>query len=643
MRRECFAVILYGIIGVILFAAIQAIAVHQVPEAVFRPLRTAIAGDTGIGDSLPRSRPSFATWSTVSILAATLTFSLAGAFVAAGIDDVGDEPVIAVAVAVGLTLVFAAPLTVVAISAPSFRPIRDPRRVPSGSPQVITPNGCLWCRTTTSTRWPGRSTACRRAWLNAKGCMQRSGPTSTRTRRTPPRPRRRPIPRRRGRRHRVLRRHPQLHHPRRARHRIRGRGTSQLAVGHHRADPSRPSRARQQVPRRRRTRRLRVPEALTDHADHAVAAAQEIQQRVRKTFGPDLRIGIGINTGNVIAGTIGGGGKLEFTLIGDPVNVAARVEQLTKETGDSILLTQATVDALHTQRQLEAEPTLCADETPRSTSTPLTPVTDPDEPRRHAANRTDPELSQMPKLVRRSWAPSVAGSTIGRVRNVRQVVGSTLFGLQLMLISVKCVKAVVVAIASWALVACGTAEAPDPQPTAPTTEPTKATEPAQESDMKIEIRIGDQRFRATLDDSAAARDLIDQLPVTVNMSDHGGVEKTGRLPSEPPSTANLTAPTPTSVTSATTPRATTSSCTTAISRTTRALSFWATWRAMPPSGSRKWMEPSPRPSQPSPTDETRQRAGVRTELTCRDYVGLCRRAIGSCACGQRPGSLGERK
>lgn len=48
----------------------------------------------------------------------------------------------------------------------------------------------------------------------------------------------------------------------------------------------------------------------------------------------------------VIAGTIGGGGKLEFTLIGDAVNVAARVEQLTKTTGDAILVTQQTVDAL---------------------------------------------------------------------------------------------------------------------------------------------------------------------------------------------------------------------------------------------------------------------------------------------------------
>ena len=40
------------------------------------------------------------------------------------------------------------------------------------------------------------------------------------------------------------------------------------------------------------------------------------------------------------------GGKLEFTLIGDTVNVAARVEQLTKTTGDAILLTHQAVDAM---------------------------------------------------------------------------------------------------------------------------------------------------------------------------------------------------------------------------------------------------------------------------------------------------------
>jgi class 3 adenylate cyclase len=89
-----------------------------------------------------------------------------------------------------------------------------------------------------------------------------------------------------------------------------------------------------------------APNALAGHGDAAVTAAILIHRRVAERFGDDLRIGIGINTGVVIAGTIGGGGKLEFTLIGDAVNVAARVEQLTKTTGDSILLTHQTVAAL---------------------------------------------------------------------------------------------------------------------------------------------------------------------------------------------------------------------------------------------------------------------------------------------------------
>jgi class 3 adenylate cyclase len=89
-----------------------------------------------------------------------------------------------------------------------------------------------------------------------------------------------------------------------------------------------------------------APNDLVGHADAAVSAAALIHRLVAERFGGELRIGIGINTGKVIAGTIGAGGKLEFTLIGDTVNVAARVEQLTKTTGDAILLTQQTVEAL---------------------------------------------------------------------------------------------------------------------------------------------------------------------------------------------------------------------------------------------------------------------------------------------------------
>jgi hypothetical protein len=80
-----------------------------------------------------------------------------------------------------------------------------------------------------------------------------------------------------------------------------------------------------------------APNDLANHADAAVRAAASIHRLVAQRFGGELRIGTGINTGVVIAGTIGGAGKLEFTRIGDIVNIAARVERLTKTIGDAIL------------------------------------------------------------------------------------------------------------------------------------------------------------------------------------------------------------------------------------------------------------------------------------------------------------------
>jgi adenylate cyclase len=86
-----------------------------------------------------------------------------------------------------------------------------------------------------------------------------------------------------------------------------------------------------------------APERHVDHAARAVAAAREIAERVRQG---KFRVGVGVNSGRVVVGTIGGGERRDFTVIGDPVNTAARVEAATRVTGDDILITETTLRAL---------------------------------------------------------------------------------------------------------------------------------------------------------------------------------------------------------------------------------------------------------------------------------------------------------
>ncbi len=58
-----------------------------------------------------------------------------------------------------------------------------------------------------------------------------------------------------------------------------------------------------------------APSRQPDHADRALAAALEIARAVHR--GGDLEVGIGLNSGRVVAGNIGGAGRLEFGVIGD--------------------------------------------------------------------------------------------------------------------------------------------------------------------------------------------------------------------------------------------------------------------------------------------------------------------------------------
>ena len=85
-----------------------------------------------------------------------------------------------------------------------------------------------------------------------------------------------------------------------------------------------------------------APERLPDHADRALAAAADMLAAVESRFGERCRIGIGINSGLVLVGTIGGGGVAEYGVIGDPVNVAARMQDAPRELGEPLLLSEAT-------------------------------------------------------------------------------------------------------------------------------------------------------------------------------------------------------------------------------------------------------------------------------------------------------------
>lgn len=99
-----------------------------------------------------------------------------------------------------------------------------------------------------------------------------------------------------------------------------------------------------------------APERQSDHAERAVRAAREIAEMVRDRYGDDLRVGIGVNSGRVVVGTVGGGGRLDFTVIGDVVNTAARVESATRETGDDVLITEATLKALGQDGDFQERP-----------------------------------------------------------------------------------------------------------------------------------------------------------------------------------------------------------------------------------------------------------------------------------------------
>jgi adenylate cyclase len=98
-----------------------------------------------------------------------------------------------------------------------------------------------------------------------------------------------------------------------------------------------------------------APIPLDDHADRALAAAREMlavrlprfNRRVReRTLGNGFEMGIGLNSGLFIAGNVGSARRLEYTVYGDTVNTASRIEGMTKTTRQSVLIADSTRQAL---------------------------------------------------------------------------------------------------------------------------------------------------------------------------------------------------------------------------------------------------------------------------------------------------------
>jgi adenylate cyclase len=92
-----------------------------------------------------------------------------------------------------------------------------------------------------------------------------------------------------------------------------------------------------------------APVELADPATAALRTARAIRDRVAEMA--ELQIGIGVAAGPVIAGQIGAASRLEYTIIGDAVNEAARLTELAKRVEGNILASDVTVEAASPEEQ----------------------------------------------------------------------------------------------------------------------------------------------------------------------------------------------------------------------------------------------------------------------------------------------------
>jgi class 3 adenylate cyclase len=103
--------------------------------------------------------------------------------------------------------------------------------------------------------------------------------------------------------------------------------------------------------------------ALPNPCESAFAAATEMRRALsalnekwRREGKPELQNGIGLHFGDVLQGTIGSADRKEFTVIGDAVNIAARLESISKDVGQNVVLSGAVADMLTESSRARLQP-----------------------------------------------------------------------------------------------------------------------------------------------------------------------------------------------------------------------------------------------------------------------------------------------
>ena len=86
-----------------------------------------------------------------------------------------------------------------------------------------------------------------------------------------------------------------------------------------------------------------APAEIDDACGSALAAAREISRRLRDEV-PECSAAVGVASGRAVAGNVGAKSRFEYTVIGDPVNEAARLSDLAKNAPGAILASNITVD-----------------------------------------------------------------------------------------------------------------------------------------------------------------------------------------------------------------------------------------------------------------------------------------------------------